>query len=151
MKKNKIFILLLIFALLTNVLVIYFTSKNKADKNISNQNKIDSLQDTKIVSKNEADEIEVFNIDGYSIFLKGNARPKNNEICFEDAVKIGIKEYEKQYQTDKNDYTIEIYFLDGILSKTGFWSGHIFLNKKEKYEFLVDGKDGTLSYLIKKT
>lgn len=149
---KKCYLILIICALIIISLLFFRDNKKKDDKNIMNQKSIESSQDIEVKNEDDEDDeegIETIEHDGYTILLKGCARPENNEISVENAFDIGIEEYKKQYNKNEKDYKIEMYFLDGILSKTGLWSGHIILNEKEKYEFLVDGKDGNLEYLIK--
>jgi hypothetical protein len=65
----------------------------------------------------------------------------------EDAAKIGVEEIDKKYNIDEKGYSVEMIFLDGIATDAGTWSGHIILNDHEKYEFLVDGKDGNIELI----
>ncbi len=118
--------------------------ESKISAEVSQENK-----DTVNSDEVEGDGIETIETDHGTILLRGSARPKNDEIAVEDAARIGVEEISKKYDLDLKDYTVEMIFLDGLLKKTGTWSGHIKLSDDEKYEFIVDGKDGNVEFIKK--
>lgn len=153
MKKSKYLFLLFGITLLIIVTAIVILVNNSAndDKHKTNVASTDVSQEDDAEKSKETDEsaIETMEEDDYTILLKGSARPKNGEIDAEEAARLGVEELEKEYTINQKDYSVEMIFLDGITKKTGTWSGHIVFSDKEKYEFLIDGKNGKIEYLKK--
>jgi hypothetical protein len=104
-------------------------------------------EDTENIIEVDESVIETIEEDEYTILLRGSARPHNGEIIVEDAAKIGVEKIDKKYNIDDKGYSVEMIFLDGIATDTGTWSGHVILSDHEKYEFLVDGKDGNIELI----
>lgn len=111
-------------------------------------NRLTDVENTKSAQNSKySNEIETLKQDDYNILLKGSARPENGEISVEKAAEIGFNEYKKTNSDSGKEYKVEMVFLDGILKKTGSWSGHIITEEgSNKYEFLVDGKTGSLDF-----
>ncbi|SHO45097.1 hypothetical protein [Anaerocolumna xylanovorans] len=138
MKKPKI--VLSIGMIMASFLLITFSVYNSS---FTDKGKVtrEKEQDSQV-----AGGIETIQKAGYTILLKGSARPEKDEIAVENAVEIGLKEYEKTHHLDAKECKIEMVFLDGIVKKAGTWSGHIKLNDTDTYEFIVDGKTGNVDY-----
>ena len=153
MKKFKYVTLLtgtFLIVIIATITLVHNTKKDGGSK--TNELSADISLDEKVAENSTVvDEsgIEALKEDDYTILLKGSARPQNGEIIAEDAAKIGIEEINKEYQIDAKDYLVEMTFLDGIVTDTGTWSGHINLRDNEKYEFIVDGKDGNIEFINK--
>ncbi len=154
MKKFKYLFLLLVisFLIIVAAAVILVNNSAKDDNrktNVASTNV--SQEEDNAANSKETDEsaIETMEEDDYTILLKGSARPKSGEIDVEEAARLGVEEIEKEYTINQKDYSVEMIFLDGITKKTGTWSGHVTLSDKEKYEFLIDGKDGKIEYIKK--
>lgn len=94
----------------------------------------------------ETSGIETIQKDGYTILLKGSARPEKDGIAVEKAAEIGLQEYEKDHSATAKECRIEMVYLDGILKKTGSWAGHIISGDTDTYEFIVDSETGNVSY-----
>ena len=140
MKRSRLVLLVVGF-------VVIFTAATFVIVNVVKKDgmKNTSSQDVNVTEGSENDEagIETIETDDYNILLRGSARPKNDEISVEEAAKLGVEAIEKEYDIDvKNE--VEMIFLDGVLSKSGKWSGHINVSDTERYEFLVNGKDGSI-------
>lgn len=144
MKKSKYtmvsvsaFIIVIVVATL-----MIINNKMKDDDGTSNEKSVNESQDI----ENDETGIETIDLDDYTILLRGSARPKNDEISVEEAAEIGVTALEEEYNiVVKND--VEMIFLDDVLTNTSTWSGHLNLSDSEKYEFLIDGKDGSLKYM----
>ncbi len=152
MKKSKHSIMLF-----GTFLVVIIIASAVLAVNIKNDIKSKSNKRSTEVSHNEEDTensmvydespIETIEEDEYTILLLGSARPQNGEIIVQDAAKLGVDEIEKAYNIDTKGYSVEMVFLDGIVTDTGTWSGHVIVSDNEKYEFLVDGKDGNIELI----
>jgi hypothetical protein len=154
MKLSKYLILIIGTSLFVIITVATILINNTNRNDISKMNGVSTdisqaNEDTEDLKEVDEAAIETMEEDDYTILLRGSARPKNGEIVVEDAARIGVEEINKEYGLDKKDYSVEMIFLDGILKKTGTWSGHIVLSDDEKYEFLVDGKDGNIEFVKK--
>ncbi len=146
MKKSRYVILsITAFIIVVIVAILIFNNNIQKDDN-GNANQQSEYASSNI--ENDEDGIETIEVDEYTILLKGVARPKNEEISVEEAAKIGVKELEKEYNIDINN-EVEMIYLDDILTNTGTWSGHLNLSDTEKYEFLIDSKDGSLEFVNK--
>ncbi len=148
MRKSK-YLIMLIGTILAVVIIISAIfeintqlSKKRTPKEGSTELSQDEYTSDEVV--NDESTLETIVADDYTILIRGSARPQNGEITVEEAAKLGVEEIHKVYNIDEKDYSVEMFFLDGIIKDTGTWSGHVILNDIEKYEFLVDGKDGNI-------
>lgn len=153
MKKSKYLFLLFGISLIIIISATLILVNNSAKDGKSKTNVVsaDVSQEEVAADSGETDKsgIETIVEDDYTILFKGSARPKNGEIAVEEAARLGVEEIEKEYTINQKDYSVEMIFLDGLTKKTGTWSGHVTLSDKEKYEFLIDGKDGKIEYIKK--
>lgn len=151
MKKSKYSIMLigtfLTVIIASTILVINTLNVNKSESNERSAEVSHNEEDTENSIEIDESIIETIEEDEYTILLKGSARPQNGEIFVQDAAKIGVEEIDKVYNINAKGYSVEMIFLDGIVTDTGTWSGHVILSDNEKYEFLVDGKDGNIELI----
>lgn len=140
MKKPR-YVILFVSALIIVIIVATIAFINNNGKDEKEQN----IKEAQIAEDDETG-IESIKTDEYTIQLRGSARPKNDEISVEEAADIGVEALEKEYDIEvKNE--IDMIFLDDVLTNSGTWSGHYNLNDTVKYEFLIDGKDGSLEFI----
>ena len=151
MKKSMLLIgtsFIAIIAAITS-LVINTQKDGESKMNELSMEMSEDKEDAVDSMKIDETAIETIEEDEYTILLKGSARPQNGEIVVEDAARIGVEEINKEYDVYAKNYTVEMIFLDGIGTKTGTWSGHIVLSDNEKYEFVLNGKDGNIEFMKK--
>jgi flagellar basal body-associated protein FliL len=143
MKKSRYVILFLSAFIIIIVATIAFINNIGKDdySNAGEQN----VKEAQITEDHEIG-IETIKTNEYTIQLRGSARQKNDEISVEEAADIGVEALKKEYDIEvKNE--IDMIFLDDVLTNSGTWSGHYKLNDTEEYEFLIDGKDGSLEFI----
>lgn len=137
MKKTKA--ILLIGTIMVSFLLITFSVyTGLTDRGKDTKEKEQASQETA--------GIETIQKDGYTILLKGSARPEKDGIAVEKAAEIGLKEYETDHSAAAKECRIEMVYLDGIFKKTGSWAGHIISGNTDTYEFIVDSETGNVSY-----
>ncbi len=152
MKRSKHSIMLIgtfliVIIIASTILAIITKNDIKSKQNEQSTEVSHNEGDTENAMVFDESQIETIEEDEYTILLKGSARPQNGEIIVQDAAKLGVVEIAKAYNINAKGYSVEMVFLDGIVTDTGTWSGHLILSDNEKYEFLVDGKDGNIELI----
>lgn len=149
LKKIKYVIMISGVVILFIVTMLVSTNLRKNNENKTNKEIIQVSKDNEALKDVKKTGVETIEEDGYTIILRGSARPENSEISVKKAAKIGLRAVKKKYKINTKDCKIEMIFLDGISTITGTWDGHINLSNTEKYEFIIDGKKSKVDYLLK--